>query len=71
MTVELQSLITQMGYMLVVSLSHQDQERVWNPLECNGGVSSQLRHALVLMFVGQALEIMRSSQKNGASWFET
>ena len=42
MTVELQTLSTQMGYMLVVSLSDQAQERVRNSPECNGAVSSQL-----------------------------
>ena len=36
MTVELQSLSTQMGYMLVESLSGQAQEKVRNSPECNG-----------------------------------
>ena len=49
MTVELQPLSTQVGYML---LSDQAQERVRNSLECNGAVSSQLHYALVTMFVG-------------------
>ena len=61
MTVELQSFSTQMGYMLVVSLSDQAQEKVLNSPECNGAVSSQLHYALVTMFVEQALEITRSS----------
>ena len=43
MTVELQTLSTQMGYMLMVSLSDQAQERVRNSPECNGAVSAQLR----------------------------
>ena len=55
MTVELQPLSTQMGYMLVVSFSEQAQERVRNSPECNGAASSQLHQALVTMFVWQAL----------------
>ena len=50
-----------MGYMLVVSLNDQVQERVLNSPECNGAASSQLHYALVTMFEEQALEIMRSS----------
>ena len=67
MTVELQPLSTQMGYMLVVSLSDQAQERVRNSPECNGAVSSQLHYALVTMFVRQALEIMMSSPEGMAA----
>ena len=43
MKVELQTLSTQMGYMLVVSISDQAKERVRNSPECNGAVSSQLQ----------------------------
>ena len=60
MTVELQPPSTQMGYMLMVNLSDQAQERVRNSPECNGAVSSQIHYALVTMFVGQVREIMRS-----------
>ena len=67
MTVELQPLSTQMGYMFVVSLSDQAQERVRNSPECNGAVSSQLHCTLVTMFVGRALEIMRSSPESMAA----
>ena len=61
MTVELQTLSTQMGYTLVVSLSDQAQEKVLNSSERNGALSAQLHYALVTMFEGQALEIMWSS----------
>ena len=50
-----------MGYMLVVSLNDQAQERVQNSPDCNGAASSQLHNALATVFVWQALEIMRSS----------
>ena len=63
MTVELQTLSTQVGYMLVVSLSDQAQDKVRNSPECNGAVSSQLHFALV----GQSLEIMRSSSEEMAA----
>ena len=66
MTVELQTLNTQMGCMLVVNLSDQAQERV-RKNQCNGAVSSQLHYALATMFVWQALEIMRSSPEGMAA----
>ena len=50
MTVELRTLSTQMGCMLVVGLSDQAREKVLNSPECNGAVSSQLHYALVTMF---------------------
>ena len=61
MTVELQPLSAQMGYMHVLSLSDQAEERVPNCPECNGAVSSQLHYTLVTMFEAQALEKIRSS----------
>ena len=67
MTVELQSLSTQMSCKHVVSLSDQAQKRVRNSPECNGAVSSQLQYALATMFVGQALEIMRSPPEGMAA----
>ena len=67
MTVELQPLSTQMGYMLVVSLNDQAQERVRNSLACNGAASSQLHYALVTMFEEQAPEIMRSPPEGMAA----
>ena len=60
-TVNLQPPSTEMDYMLVVNLSDQAQERVRNSPVYNGAASSQLHHALVTMFVEQALEMMRSS----------
>ena len=70
MTVELQSLSTQMGYMLVVSLSDQAQERVRNSPECNGAASSQLHYALVTDVRGAGSEIMRSPPEGmaGEEW---
>ena len=56
-----------MGYMHVVSLSDQAQERVGNSPECNGAVSSQLHYAFVKMFVENALEILRSSPEGMAA----
>ena len=53
--------------MLVVSLSHQAQDKVRNSPECNGATSSQLHFALVTMFEGQSLEIMRSSSEGMAA----
>ena len=67
MTVELQSLSSQMSYTLVVSLSDQAHDKVLNSPECDGAVSSQLHYALVTMFVEQALEIVRSPSEGMAA----